>query len=246
MSDEGTRAVGKDDFVRFLGSARTAVPGGDLQYDVLTSVIRRWREDATSVLDLGFDDGALAEAITEIAPGAHVVIADRDAETEAAARKRFGANPRVSTEQIGFRSPGWPSRVTGGGSFDIVVSGYAIHHLSDDRKRALFAEIFGVLVPGGVFLCADRVASASDAVRELYDEYFIDYIARRHATDGSAAARDSIARLYYGRPERVENALAGVAQQTFWLEEAGFDDVDCFFRVFELALFGGRRPVVDD
>jgi len=27
-----------------------------------------------------------------------------------------------------------------------------------------------------------------------------------------------------------------------WLQEIGFADVDCYFKIFELALFGGRKP----
>ena len=27
-----------------------------------------------------------------------------------------------------------------------------------------------------------------------------------------------------------------------WLRQIGFQDVDCYFKAFELALFGGRKP----
>jgi hypothetical protein len=37
-------------------------------------------------------------------------------------------------------------------------------------------------------------------------------------------------------------ALALVDVQCGWLREIGFQDVDCFFKVFELALLGGRKP----
>jgi len=33
-----------------------------------------------------------------------------------------------------------------------------------------------------------------------------------------------------------------VEAQCAWLGEIGFADVDCFFRILELALFGGRKP----
>ena len=31
-------------------------------------------------------------------------------------------------------------------------------------------------------------------------------------------------------------------QQCAWLRDIGFTDVDCYLKVFELAVFGGRRP----
>jgi len=33
-----------------------------------------------------------------------------------------------------------------------------------------------------------------------------------------------------------------VESQLDWLRELGFADVDCFFKAFELAVFGGRKP----
>ena len=41
------------------------------------------------------------------------------------------------------------------GTFDVVISRLAIHHLPDDLKRRAFAEILRVLKPGGHLLIAD-------------------------------------------------------------------------------------------
>jgi hypothetical protein len=30
--------------------------------------------------------------------------------------------------------------------------------------------------------------------------------------------------------------------QCRWPQEIGFEDVDCFLKVFQLALFGGKKP----
>ena len=38
------------------------------------------------------------------------------------------------------------------------------------------------------------------------------------------------------------NILAPVELQCEWLRRIGFEDVDCYFKIFELAVFGGRRP----
>ena len=40
---------------------------------------------------------------------------------------------------------------------------------------------------------------------------------------------------------KKENILATVEAQCQWLRQIGFADVDCFLKIFELALFGGRK-----
>lgn len=44
------------------------------------------------------------------------------------------------------------------------------------------------------------------------------------------------------RVDEVANILAPAYVQCAWLREIGYADVDCFLKVFELAVFGGRRP----
>ena len=44
------------------------------------------------------------------------------------------------------------------------------------------------------------------------------------------------------RADKAANILAPVDDQCRWLREIGFADVDCYFKAFELALFGGRKP----
>jgi hypothetical protein len=52
-----------------------------------------------------------------------------------------------------------------------------------------------------------------------------------------------LAREYAERPDQHANVLASVETQLTWLRDAGFDDVDCVFKYFELAVLVGRRPL---
>jgi hypothetical protein len=88
------------------------------------------------------------------------------------------------------------------------------------------------------------VASATPAAERLFAEYFIDHLHAYHSRAGGDKTREEIGREYYARPDKVENLLAPVATQCEWLRQTGYGDVDCFFKVFELALFGGRKVAV--
>jgi hypothetical protein len=59
---------------------------------------------------------------------------------------------------------------------------------------------------------------------------------------GDSRSRDEIASTYYYRPDKAANILAPVDDQCEWLREIGFAHVDCYLKIFELALFGGMRP----
>jgi tRNA (cmo5U34)-methyltransferase len=47
-----------------------------------------------------------------------------------------------------------------GGSFDLVVSALAVHHLDPPEKRSLFARVYAALRPGGRFVLGDVVTAA--------------------------------------------------------------------------------------
>jgi SAM-dependent methyltransferase len=169
----------------------------------------------TRVLDLGTGDGRLLAEVLERRPQATGVALDFSDTMLAAAGERFAGDDRVTVERHDLDAP-LPDR----GGFDVVVSGFAIHHVADGRKRALYGEIHACLEPGGTFFNLEHVASATD---RLHRE-FLDAIGVDPADDDPS------------------NKLASVEAQLRWLRDVGFRDVDCHWKWRELALLGGVRP----
>jgi hypothetical protein len=54
--------------------------------------------------------------------------------------------------------------------------------------------------------------------------------------------RAEVARQYYERRDHTGNVLAPLEVQCDWLREIGFENVDCYLKVLELAVFGGQKP----
>ncbi len=225
----------------FLEGVRGAIPAAGLQLDVMAHIIHSWRPEPQRILDLGCGDGAVGRFLLNRFPAAQVIFADFSEPMLAAAKKQLAGQPQALVVKADFSSASWLAAVRDHGPFDVVVSGFAIHHQPDQRKKALYAEIFSLLENDGLFLNLEHVAPAGPAAERLFDEYFIDHLHRFHQRQHPTKRRDEIAHAFYHRPDKAENILAPVAEQCAWLRRSGFDDVDCFFKIFDLALFGGRR-----
>ncbi|HEV3452935.1 MAG TPA: class I SAM-dependent methyltransferase [Acidimicrobiia bacterium] len=168
------------------------------------------------VLDLGTGDGELLARIRAVHPDADGVAADFSAEMLERARARFAADPAVTVVEHDLNE-GLPDPW---GTFDVVVSSFAIHHLDHRRKRGLYREVRDRLEPGGVFCNLEHVDSATP---ELHDAFLVAI--------GSSRADDD-----------PSNQLLDVGTQLAWLRELGFEQVDCHWKWRELALLAGVAP----
>jgi predicted methyltransferase len=95
---------------------------------------------------------------------------------EAAERALAGSDVATSVVMGDLYDPQWVSALPQPREFDVVMSRHAIHHLPDDRKVALYAEIFGLLRPGGVFVNIEHVKSRALPYQQAFDQVMIESI----------------------------------------------------------------------
>jgi tRNA (cmo5U34)-methyltransferase len=169
-------------------------------------------EKAKVILDLGTGAGRLLGRVKDSRPEAHFVGLDFSQTMLGEVRQRFQRDPNVTVVEHNFEHP-LPSI----GSFDAVISSFAIHHLVHSRKRSLYREIYDILNPGGVFYNLELVSSPTEKL---------------HADFLKATQRDQ---------EDADNKLLDLQTQLAWLLEIGFVDVDCHWKWREFALFGGVK-----
>jgi ubiquinone/menaquinone biosynthesis C-methylase UbiE len=166
------------------------------------------------ILDLGTGDGRLLSLVHQQHPNTDAVALDFSPAMLEAAGRRFAGESSIRVIAHNLDEP-----LPALGNFDAVISSFAIHHLVDERKRALYAEIYNLLNPGGVFCNLEHVASPSP---RLHQE-FLERIGFTVET------------------EDPSNKLLDVETQLGWLREIGFVDVDSHWKWRELALLAGRR-----
>ncbi|WP_406105816.1 class I SAM-dependent methyltransferase [Micromonospora globbae] len=180
------------------------------------------------VLDLGAGTGLLSLLVAAAVPGVRLTLVDAAPAMLAVARDHLRDRDVPHRTVVADLADPLPA-----GRYDAVVSALAIHHLDDVGKRALYRRAADALVPGGVFVNAEQVAGPTPALDRRYDEVWTARITELGSdADEIAAARE---RMRHDRP-------APVADQCRWLAEAGLADVDCFFKEWRFAVFGGRRP----
>ena len=168
------------------------------------------------VLDLGSGDGRLLGLVKLARPDAQGVAVDFSVTMLDRLRVRFADDTSVSVVAHDLDHP-LPESL---GAFDAIVSSFAIHHVPHVRKRALYAEIYRRLTPGGVFCNLEHVASPTAA---LHEQFLAALTVPRDQEDPS-------------------NKLLDMDTQLAWLRAIGFIDVDCHWKWRELALLSGIKP----
>ena len=168
------------------------------------------------VLDLGTGNGRLLALIKLDKPNIECVALDFSEPMLDQARKRFAQEKNVSVVKHDFSYP-LPSKQLG--CFDAIVSSLAIHHLTHERKKQLYAEIFILLNPRGVFCNLEHVSSATNNLH-------LKFLAATGLTPET---------------EDPSNKLLDVETQLGWLREIGYIDVDCYWKWLEIALLIGFK-----
>jgi len=227
----------------YLARLRDALPMHRSQIEVMTHVLATMHTPVTRFLDLGCGDGILGTALLQRYPLAHGVLADAsDRMLQIARTKLQPYAPQLAFLPFDLGSA-WSSAVAPYGPFDVVVSGYAIHHLPDREKQQVYQTIHALLRPGGRFINIEYVAAPTAAAEDMFMSYLTDQAYAAERQHGSmitqAQARDVVEALMHtpdDRPSRVETQCA-------WLREFGFMDVDCYFKLFGFAVFGGQRAL---
>jgi len=202
-----SEAAGWSDPDRVAEYLSREIPHRDFAEEMLLAALPQKVE---RLLDLGTGDGRLIALVRGVHPQAEAVGIDNSQPMLDRAAGRFAGAPPTE-----LRLHDLSDRLPDAGRFDAIVSGLAIHHLEDERKRTLFAEARDRLSPGGVFANLDLVEAATPALHERF-------------------------RREIGRPEDdPADRLAPLYDQLGWLRAAGFPDAECHFKWLQLTLVVG-------
>jgi tRNA (cmo5U34)-methyltransferase len=219
----------------FAERRRILIPLLELQEDVLRRLLARHESPIVRFLDIGAGTGAMSDLVLSARAGSEGVLVDfSQPMLERAGEQLADHTGRWQALSADLNDPAWRHGLPAG-RYDAIVSGLAIHHLPSERKRTLFAELLGLLEPGGLFVNMDYVAIAGP-LRGLFDEEMHAAAVRAERESGGTRSGHEVdLEDDHDRPDTVEDQLR-------WLRDAGFEQVEVHFKWAEAAVYGGVRP----
>src|SRR5579875_2621047 len=225
MPENNSRAVFDATAATYDRDRMKLIPGHEAFYAAALELIPA---DAASIVELGAGSGLFSAMLRSAFPNAHLTLIDFSENMLALARQRLGADdPRITFLLSDYTTQPLPANA------DAIVSSLSIHHLEDERKRALLPRILEALRPGGIFVNADHIAGPTPELEERYQQRWLRDVRALGATEQQIA--DSLFR-------QKEDRRTPVAPQLAWLREAGFANVDCWYKHSSFAVLSGVKP----
>lgn len=195
-------------------------------YGTVIELIPYERDAAFRLLDLGAGTGLLSGLIAAVFPNAALTLADISTPMLAQARERFAHRADVQYRVLDFQHD------VIDGEFDVAVSALALHHVEPPDLKGVFVNVYGALAPGGRFINADQTLGTSAANEARYAQAWIDGVRAKGATDADIDA--ALERMKADRTATLEDQMR-------WLRDAGFADVDCWFKHYRFAVYSGEK-----
>lgn len=187
------------------------------------------------VLDLGCGPGSLATRLLDRLPQATVIAIDTDPLLLALGSAAAADRPGLTFHDLDLRRPGWSALLGLTRPVDAAMSTTALHWLPEPDLRSMYAEVAGVLRPGGLLLNGDnmRVRSAlgriDDALVERAKErLFGEARPENWAQWWEAVAADPVLATLNAKRATIDhhgNESGDLDQHVNALRAAGFQEI---------------------
>jgi tRNA (cmo5U34)-methyltransferase len=195
-------------------------------YQVITELAQT-HSVKPAIVDLGAGTGILSAMLLQKFPGASFTLVDISGNMLNIARQRFVDHTDFQYFEADYATFDFPE------VYDMVVSSLSIHHLDDKEKWAFYKKVFMMLKPGGIFINGDLVRGVNPETNQMYLDQWIGKIEKSSLDQAEKEA--AYYRMTFDKP-------ATVPENLYNLREAGFVDVDIFYKCYNFAVLYGRKP----
>lgn len=207
-------------------SRKCLIPCYDLFYKTAADLVAHSIQIADPrILDLGAGTGLLSEFVAGRFPAPTLSLLDVSTDMLERAKVRLTHySPAIYVQEMTSPLPRE--------KFHAIISSLAIHHLSDEEKRSLYAAILDALEPGGIFVNAEQILGETKWQEAFFNEMHLSG-ARALGSDEDEIEK-AVERMKFDR-------CATIRAQLGWLKEIGFVRCGSFFQHFRFAVFAGWK-----
>ena len=193
---------------------RKFIPCFDDFYVDTTGLIAHNIATPKTVLDLGAGTGLLSQFWIQHYPTTEFVLVDIADEMLDVARKRFSGMDNVTYKALDYTNE-LPCD-----KFDVVASALSIHHLEDEDKQNLFAQIYDHVPSGGLFVNYDQFCAGQPEMDLWINSYWENQLVHSGLTDHDIAL---------WRERKKLDRECSVEQEIAMLEKSKFKIVQCVY-----------------
>lgn len=205
------------------------------QWQLMGQLLPFGEQDEFTFLDLGSGTGAAARTILTLFPRSTAILADYSTQMMREGEPRMQPfTGRYRYVEFDMSTGDWPAGI--GLGLDAVVTSLCIHHLPDERKEGVFAEIFEHLAPGAWYLNYDPITSTDPVVDAAWRR------ANDRADPQAAHKRAHRTEEEHARYANHIRYMIPLTPQLQYLRAAGFEAVDVYWKRLDEVVYGGHRP----
>ena len=213
-----------------LETGQISTVDATLSLELLTQAASVCCPDAKQVLDLGCGAGNYTLKLLGLIPDFDAALIDLSLPMLDKAKERISnvSEGKITTIQTDFLNMELPDD-----TFDIVVTGAAMHHLREDEEwEMVFSKIYKSLKKGGCFWISDLIKHDHPAIDQLMWKRYSDYL---EGVGGKAYQENVFAYI------AKEDTPRSVIYQLEVLKKAGFHYVDVLHKNSNFSVFGGIK-----
>ena len=223
---------------KYLDEADIYIPERAILLRILASFYRKFinSDEKKRILDLGCGNGILSKTLFNQNDNLEIVVTDGSKEMLIEAKKELDGMPVLEFCQISFEE------IIQGkfkeGSFDFIISSFAIYHLHMTQKKKLFKKIFELMNLGAYFINIDVVVSNYENYNDWYYDLWKEWIITNQR---SLNINKSFEQVPEEAREKSENHYDLLEAQLDTLKLIGFSSVECHYKYGVFAIYGGKK-----
>ncbi|ORX43659.1 S-adenosyl-L-methionine-dependent methyltransferase, partial [Piromyces finnis] len=182
------------------------------------------------ILDIGAGTGLFSNIVLSKFPQAKITLLDVTEKMLDMSKERFKGNDNITYLCQDMANVDESISKSFEGQFDYIISGLAIHHLTNDEKKSVYTKCYQWLKEGGLFINCDQIISPIPELEAMNVKIWYNKMKESGIEEEAINMVKERSKL---------DKCTTVPHQIELLKEAGFSTCDLLYKYLVFAVFYG-------